>query len=510
MLLDRWLAVRTFHHSQFKDISKLVALKERQGLRVSVCFPTLNEKETVGKEIRLIRTELMNKFPLIDEIAVVDSGSTDGTREIAAKEGAQVFLASDHLPELGARYGKGENLWKSLYLLKGDIVVWVDSDIRNIHPRFVYGLVGPLLTNKSIGYVKGFYKRPLAVGRKLSPTGGGRVTELVARPVLNLLFPRLSGLAQPLSGEYAGRRAVLERLPFFTGYGVEIGLLLDIERRFGLRTIAQVDLEVRVHRNQDLESLRTMSHRILTVLLTKAEEQGKLAILEELNRSMNVITKEDEFYRLQNQAIEGTQRPPMITIGAYQKARGIMEDDLILVNEVRSARKVGVARVCNLVRENMVRLDLEATDKRGVLEELVSCLEREGLVTDAQALLNAMLAHEGVLSTGIGMGLAIPHAISDLVRESAICIGRSKKGVEFGAIDGNPVKLVFLLACPAREKEAYLGTLAATSRLVEDARFIDSVMRAHTNKEVVSAIRRFETLALLDKEFPRESRGPEI
>jgi mannitol/fructose-specific phosphotransferase system IIA component (Ntr-type)/glycosyltransferase involved in cell wall biosynthesis len=503
MKLDRWLRVRTFHHSAFCDIQKLVALKEEQGVTISLCFPTLNEEETIGKEIRVLKSELMDKFHLLDEIAVVDSGSTDRTRDIAAKEGAAVHLASEHLTELGVWYGKGENLWKSLFLLKGDMIVWVDSDIKNIHPRFVYGLVGPLLTNSRIGYVKGFYKRPIRVGRKLLPSGGGRVTELVARPVLNLLFPSLSGLAQPLSGEYAGRRSLLERVPFFSGYGVEIGLLLDIEKKFGLRAIAQVDLDVRVHRNQELENLRTMSHRILTVLLTRAEEHGKLAILSDLNRSMNLITKEDEYYKIHNLRVEGAQRPPMITVRAYQQSRGISEEDLIIVSEAEPPGRRQYRKVSDLLRESLVKLDVVSRTKREALLELVGMLAGEGAVDSPFGALEALLAREEVLSTGIGRGLAIPHAATDAVRELVVCVGISKRGVEFESLDGELVNLVFLVLCPPSERSEYLGTLASLSQLLGDERLLGALMRAGSKKSVLTTVKKLETLNLLTKEFER-------
>jgi glucosyl-3-phosphoglycerate synthase len=501
MKLDRWLRVRTFHHSAFSDIQKLVALKEKQGVTISLCFPTLNEEETIGKEIKVIKSELMDKFRLIDEIAVVDSGSTDKTREIAAKEGASVYVASEYLTDLGVWYGKGENLWKSLFLIKGDIIVWVDSDIRNIHPRFVYGLVGPLLTNRRIGYVKGFYKRPIKMGRKLLPTGGGRVTELVARPVLNLLFPSLSGLAQPLSGEYAGRRSILERVPFFTGYGVEIGLLIDIERRFGIREIAQVDLDVRVHRNQELESLRKMSYRILTVLLTKAEEQGKVAILSELNRSMNLITKEAEFYRVHNLRIEGTQRPPMISVKAYQQARGISEEDLVIVTGLEPPKKGEYLKVSGLLDENRVKLDVASGTKHEAIRELVEMLAGQGAVSNVQAAMDVLMTREGVLSTGIGLGLAIPHGMTDTVREPTVCIGISRSGVEFESLDGEPVKLMVLVLCPPSERTKYLGTLASLSRLLADGYLSRALLAAGTKKEVITLVRKFETLKSLTREF---------
>ncbi len=205
-------------------------------------LPTLNEEKTIGLTIRRIREALMDRVPLVDELLVVDSASTDRTVEIARELGAAVRQHDEILPELGAYVGKGEALWKSLYELRGDLVVWVDTDIRNIQPRFVYGLLGPLLREPRIQYVKGFYQRPLiAEGRQSDE--GGRVTELTARPLINLFFPELSGVIQPLSGEYAGRRELLESVPFFTGYAVEIGLLIDIADRVGLSGIGQVDLD---------------------------------------------------------------------------------------------------------------------------------------------------------------------------------------------------------------------------------------------------------------------------
>ena len=232
-----WLEKNTFHHSRFKDVKKLVKRKKQQGVSISLCFPTLNEEDTVGKEIVLMKKELMERHPLLDQIAVVDSGSTDKTEEVARRAGAEFYYSGDILSKYRFYRGKGENLWKSLYVLKGDIICWIDADITNIHPRFVLGLIGPLLEFPHLAYVKAFYKRPINIMGELHYTGGGRVTELVVRPFFNLLFPELTGIAQPLSGEYAGRRELLERLPFFTGYGVESGHLIDIHRLFGLNVI---------------------------------------------------------------------------------------------------------------------------------------------------------------------------------------------------------------------------------------------------------------------------------
>jgi glucosyl-3-phosphoglycerate synthase len=189
ILVDKWFAENTFAAAEFDDIQELVALKRAQGLTISLALPALNEAETIRKVIRSIQRALMDKVPLLDEIVLVDSNSTDATREIAASLGVPVFIHQELLPEYGARTGKGEALWKSLLVTRGDLVAWIDTDIVNIHPRFVYGILGPLLHNPGIQYVKGFYRRPLRVGGKTQAGGGGRVTELTARPMLNLFYP---------------------------------------------------------------------------------------------------------------------------------------------------------------------------------------------------------------------------------------------------------------------------------------------------------------------------------
>ncbi|MCE7861619.1 MAG: glucosyl-3-phosphoglycerate synthase, partial [Chloroflexi bacterium CFX2] len=200
ILVDKWFAENTFHADEFNNLRELVKLKEQQGVSISLALPALNEEETVGKVIRTMKKELMQRNPLLDEIVLIDSNSTDRTREIAIKEGIPVYIHQELLPDLEPRRGKGDALWKSLLVTKGDIIVWIDTDIVNIHPRFVYGIIGPLLINPQVQLVKGFYRRPLKVGQRLQAGGGGRVTELTARPLLNLFYPELSGVIQPLSG----------------------------------------------------------------------------------------------------------------------------------------------------------------------------------------------------------------------------------------------------------------------------------------------------------------------
>ncbi|HEV8654776.1 MAG TPA: glucosyl-3-phosphoglycerate synthase [Candidatus Limnocylindria bacterium] len=321
-IVDKWFVQNTFSSSEFADLRRLLEAKERQNLRISVGLPTLNEEATVRRVIRAIRSRLMERIPLVDEIAVIDSDSDDQTREIAREEGVPVHVLGDVLPDYGARRGKGEALWKSLHVLTGDIVVWIDTDVTDTHPKFVYGILGPLLLRPDVQFVKAFYQRPLRIGAEVLASGGGRVTELSARPILNLFFPELSGMVQPLSGEQGGRRTLLEQLPFFTGYGVETGLLIDTLLRAGLGALAQVDMKHRIHRNQDLLSLSKMSFQILQVALKRVGEAHGGRIWEEANATLKLITQtEGGKLHLEMHDIEIGELPPMATIPEYITAR---------------------------------------------------------------------------------------------------------------------------------------------------------------------------------------------
>jgi glucosyl-3-phosphoglycerate synthase len=321
ILVDKWFAENTFHADEFSRLRELVELKQQQGLSISLALPALNEEETVGRVIRMMKKELMQRMPLLDEIVLIDSNSTDRTREIAAKEGVPVYIHQNLLERLGARSGKGEALWKSLLVTRGDIIIWIDTDIVNIHPRFVYGIIGPLLLNPQVQFVKGFYRRPLRVGMKIQASGGGRVTELTARPLLNLFYPELSGVIQPLSGEYGGRRAALEQAIFFSGYGVETGLLIDVYERYGLGAIAQVDLLERIHHNQHLEALSKMSFAIIQTVMRRLEKRFGRAVLEDVNRSMKLIRHDSRGYSLDVEEIAERERPPMIELPEYLEHR---------------------------------------------------------------------------------------------------------------------------------------------------------------------------------------------
>jgi glycosyltransferase involved in cell wall biosynthesis/nucleotide-binding universal stress UspA family protein len=316
-VVDRWFAENTFHSHEFRQLRDLIDLKERQSTSISVALPTLDEEKTIGKILSTIKKQLIERFPLIDELVVVDSGSSDRTVEIAESLDVPVYQHRDVLPQHGTYEGKGEGLWKSLFITHGEIVVWVDSDITGFHPKFVYGLIGPLLTQPRLQFVKGFYRRPLNLGGQRSTTGGGRVTELTARPLINLFYPELSGLVQPLAGEMAGRRSTLESVPFFTGYGVETGLLIDILDRYGLQAIAQSDLQERVHRNQTLFSLSKMAFAILQVVLKRLDERRRIDLIEDVSTSMKLIHYSPTELFLEIQEIREQERPPINSLPEY-------------------------------------------------------------------------------------------------------------------------------------------------------------------------------------------------
>jgi glucosyl-3-phosphoglycerate synthase len=286
-------------------VDELVDAKARTGTTISVCLPARNEEATVGQIVASVRRNLVEHAPLVDEVIVIDDGSTDATAEAAAWEGARVLPVAEILPDVPPGSGKGNVLWMSLYACDGDIVCWLDADVRNFGPHFVTRLLTPLLTDPAIGFVKGYYRRPLHD----AATGGGRVTELMARPVISALFPHLSGFVQPLAGEYAGRRALLETVPFVEGWGVEIGLLIDLVANYGIDALAQVDLDVREHRNRSLEDLGPQAMAILVTGLRRAGVP--------VDKRLAELIRYDEAQHAERIAVEIRERPPIVTIPAY-------------------------------------------------------------------------------------------------------------------------------------------------------------------------------------------------
>ena len=293
---------RTFHHDDFAA-SQLAEHKARHGHRVSVCLPARDEAATVGAIVETIVSHLVERTGLVDEVLVVDDHSLDATAKVAAAAGARVVAVDDVLPDLETGEGKGEALWKSVAAADGDLIVWCDADITDFGARFVVGLVGPLLVRPDIGFVKGFYNRPVAK----SAHGGGRVTELVARPTIATLFPHLASIVQPLAGEYAGRRTLLERLPFVQGYGVDLGLLIDIAELEGTESIAQVDLGTRRHRNRPLDELGPQA---LAVLQTALRRAGAVS-----GGGPATLVRPD----LEPVEVATGERPPLVEVSAYRR-----------------------------------------------------------------------------------------------------------------------------------------------------------------------------------------------
>ncbi|MFF4271131.1 glucosyl-3-phosphoglycerate synthase [Streptomyces sp. NPDC001536] len=304
--VERWLTTRSWSLTD-RPLHQLLAAKQRTKQSVSVVLPALNEEETVGDIVSVIRHDLMQQVPLVDEIVVVDSGSTDRTSEVAAAAGATVVHRDDILPRLPAVPGKGEVLWRSLLVTSGDIVCFIDADLKEFSSDFVSGIVGPLLTDPGVDLVKGMYDRPLggAAGQ------GGRVTELMARPLLNMHWPQLAGFVQPLGGEYAARRSLLEQLPFPVGYGVELGMLIDALHLVGLDALAQVDVGVRKHRHQDGQALGRMSAAIYRTA------QLRLARGHLIRPSLTQFERGADGFEPRTYSVDTEERPPMVEIVEY-------------------------------------------------------------------------------------------------------------------------------------------------------------------------------------------------
>ncbi|WP_019072477.1 glucosyl-3-phosphoglycerate synthase [Streptomyces hokutonensis] len=308
--VEHWLSTRSWSLTD-RPLHKILAAKHRTGQSVSVVLPALNEEATVGDIVAIIRHDLMQQVPLVDEIVVVDSGSTDRTSEVAAAAGARVVHRDDILPRIPAVPGKGEVLWRSLLVTGGDIVCFIDADLKEFSSDFVTGIVGPLLTDPGVDLVKAMYDRPLggAAGQ------GGRVTELMARPLLNMHWPQLAGFVQPLGGEYAARRSLLEQLPFPVGYGVELGMLVDALHLVGLDALAQVDVGVRKHRHQDGQALGRMAAQIYRTA------QLRLARGHLIRPSLTQFERGPDGFEPRTYSVDTEERPPMADITEYQSRK---------------------------------------------------------------------------------------------------------------------------------------------------------------------------------------------
>ncbi|MEG3627449.1 glucosyl-3-phosphoglycerate synthase [Streptomyces poriticola] len=304
--VERWLIARSWSVSD-RPLHQIMTAKRATGQSVSVVLPALNEEETVGDIVAVLRHDLVEQVPLVDEIVVVDSGSTDRTAQVAAAAGARVVHRDAILPRIPAVPGKGEVLWRSLLVTGGDIVCFVDADLREFSSDFVSGIVGPLLTDPEVALVKAMYDRPLGG----APGQGGRVTELMARPLLNMHWPQLAGFVQPLGGEYAARRSLLEQLPFPVGYGVELGMLVDALHLAGLDALAQVDVGVRKHRHQDGQALGRMAAAIYRTA------QLRLARGHLVRPSLTQFERAEDGFEPRTYSVDTEERPPMAEIPEY-------------------------------------------------------------------------------------------------------------------------------------------------------------------------------------------------
>lgn len=264
-----WKRSHSFSHTAFAP-ERLAAERSAQ---ISVCLPARNEARTIGPILEALLP--LREAGVIDQLVVVDD-SSDGTDEIARRLGAEVHRQSSLMPEAGPVLGKGDAMWRSLSVLHGDLVCFLDADSEGVGPHYACGLLGPLITRPELSFVKGFYRRPFRIGETTFPDGGGRVTELTARPILTLFYPELAGFEQPLAGEIAARRGLLERLPFVTGYGVDIALLIDACNEVGLEAMAQVDLDVRQNAHQPLRDLGPMAASVMHAVATRLERDGRL------------------------------------------------------------------------------------------------------------------------------------------------------------------------------------------------------------------------------------------
>jgi glucosyl-3-phosphoglycerate synthase len=316
--VSHWLEHRSSTASDW-PVPALVEAKRAARASVSVVLPALDEEPTVGAIVRTIRTELMERHPLVDELVVVDSGSADRTAEVAAAAGARVLYRDEILPRMPVRRGKGEVLWRSLMATGGDIICFIDADLRDFSADFVSGVLGPLLTDPSVELVKAMYERPLEIGDSVVPAGGGRVTELVARPLLNMYWPDLAGFVQPLGGEYAARRALLERLPFPCGYGVETAMLIDALQLVGLDAMAQVDVGVRRHSHQDEAGLGRMAGEIWQAVLERLHRDGRVRKgAGGLNTVFAQFERDEGGFQVRSHDVAAHERPPIITLPEYR------------------------------------------------------------------------------------------------------------------------------------------------------------------------------------------------
>jgi glucosyl-3-phosphoglycerate synthase len=270
-----WFKHRSYDHEQFSDLVELGRRKRELGHTVSLVLPSRNVADTVGGIIDEVQA-VHGRAPLVDQILVVDADSEDGTLEVASRHGAEVYSENELMSSYGGAHGKGDAMWRSLSVCRGDLVMFADADTRDFEPQFVYGILGPILTVPQVRFVKAAYRRPFRSHEEVQLDGGGRVTELTTKPLFNYFYPELTGFVQPLAGEFVADRELFSSIPFLTGYAVETGIMIDVLKKVGLEAMAQVDLGARQNRHQPLRDLSRMSYAVLRAVARRLRQDGRL------------------------------------------------------------------------------------------------------------------------------------------------------------------------------------------------------------------------------------------
>lgn len=318
-----WFKHRSYEYSQFSDLAALSRRKADLGVTVSAVLPCRNVADTVGSiidEIHAINDRVST--PLVDQLLAVDADSPDGTASVAARHGAEVFSENELMSRYGGAHGKGDAMWRSLSVARGDLVMYVDADTRDFRPQLVYGILGPILEVPEIRYVKAAYRRPFKSHETLEVDGGGRVTELSAKPLFNLFYPELAGFVQPLAGEFVADKELFCSIPFLTGYAVETGIMIDVLKHVGLSAMAQVDLGTRQNRHQHLRDLSRMSYAVVRAVARRLRQEGRLNQSRDPNLPEQLFQFSDyrhavatpDGLKLQEYVEELVERPPMAEI----------------------------------------------------------------------------------------------------------------------------------------------------------------------------------------------------
>jgi glucosyl-3-phosphoglycerate synthase len=316
-----WFKHRSYDYRQFSNLEDLGRRKQVRGLTVSAVLPSRNVADTIGAIVDRIHAvnENAGGNPLVDQILVVDADSPDGTADVAAGRGAEVFSENELMREHGGTHGKGDAMWRSLSVARGDLVMFMDADTRDFEPQLVYGILGPILEDPAVRYVKAAYRRPFKSAETLQVDGGGRVTELSTKPLFNLFYPELTGFVQPLAGEFVADRELFRSIPFLTGYAVETGIMIDAYKKVGLDAMAQVDLGTRQNRHQPLRDLSRMSYAVLRAVARRMRQEGRLNQTSDPDAPVSPFQFSDYLHavatpdglQLQEYVEELVERPPI-------------------------------------------------------------------------------------------------------------------------------------------------------------------------------------------------------